>query len=143
MMISVTRLRLRSWTYLPEFMWHTWRSVRQLRRAPGFLVGKTALEARLTFWTLTKWETEKAMREFRGSGAHAQAMPRLAKWCDEASVAHWAEEMEGLPSWQQASARLAAGGRPSRVEHPSADHLKGKFAEPRIGRSERRFTPQR
>jgi hypothetical protein len=85
MFASVTRLRIRSMKYVLAFLWMTFRSQRQVLRAPGFLGGKLLLDARRTFWTLTVWENERAMKAFRGAGPHGQAMRKLVEWCDEAA----------------------------------------------------------
>ncbi len=130
MLASVTRLRVRSPLYLPAFLWETFRSRRQAVRAPGFLGGRLLVDAGRTFWTLTAWEGERDMRAFRGAGAHAKVMPRLAGWCTEASYAHWTSE--DLPSWEQAYEYLLREGRLSRVAHPSADHEARRFPKPRL-----------
>jgi hypothetical protein len=133
MLISVTRLRVRSFCYLAAFMWHTIRSQKQLARAAGFREGKVLADAHRTFWTMTAWESEREMKAFRGSAAHAKAMPHLAQWCDEGAYVHWAEEEEdALPSWAVACERFMAEAKMSRVEHPSADHQARRFAPPRL-----------
>lgn len=129
---SVTRLRVRAMRYLPAFLWYTFRSQRQVRRAAGFMGGRLLVDAHWTFWTLTLWESEKAMKAFRGSGAHAQVMPRLAKWCDEAAYAHWTIPAGGVPSWPEAYERLRSEGKLSRVELPSSDHEARRFPQPRL-----------
>jgi hypothetical protein len=101
-------------------------------RAPGFLGGKVLIDARRTFWTLTAWEGEKAMKAFRGSGAHAQVMSRLPDWCDEASYAHWIVSGLSVPTWPEAYERLVAEGRLSPVAHPSPDHEARHFVLPRL-----------
>ncbi|PYY21939.1 MAG: hypothetical protein DMG62_16220 [Acidobacteria bacterium] len=71
------------------------------------------------------------MKTFRRSGAHASVMPRLPKWCDEASYAHWNPESSEVPSWQDAYDHLVREGRLSRVECPSPDHQAQWFRPPR------------
>lgn len=132
MVASVTRLRVRSLLFLPRFLWHTFLSQRQVERAAGFLGGRLLVDSHWTFWTLTVWESEQAMKRFRGSGAHANVMPRLANWCDEAAYAHWAEPGESIPTWERAYERLVSDGRLSRVEHPSKNHSDRQFARPRL-----------
>ncbi|MGA9393602.1 MAG: DUF3291 domain-containing protein [Candidatus Sulfotelmatobacter sp.] len=132
MFVSVTRLRVRSAIYLPAFVWETFLSQWQVLRATGFRGGRLLIDARLTFWTLTLWENDRAMKVFRGSGAHAKVMPRLAKWCDEASYAHWASEIDSVPEWQDAYEHLVKDGRLSRVERPSPTHEARRFKEPRL-----------
>jgi hypothetical protein len=94
------------------------------------LGGRLLLDAGRTFWTLTAWEGEREMKAFRGAGAHARVMPRLAAWCDEASYAHWISD--DLPSWQEAHEQLIRDGRLSRVAHPSANHEARQFPKPRL-----------
>jgi hypothetical protein len=132
MLASVTRLRVRSVRYLPPFVWETFLSQRQALRAPGFLGGRLLLDAHRTFWTLTEWEGERAMKAFRGTAPHAKVMPRLVEWCDEASYAHWTPTGDSVPSWPEAYEHLVAEGRLSRVAHPSPSHDAREFAKPRL-----------
>lgn len=134
--ISVTRLRVRSIFYLPQFFWHTFKSQKQAKRAHGMLGGRLLLESRWTFWTMTAWESEAAMRAFRSSGAHMKAMPKLLDWCDEASYAHWEQESAELPSWAEGRRRMVAEGKLSKVNNPSAAQLAKRIAEPQRGGSE-------
>lgn len=132
MIASVTRLRVRSAFYLPAFLWMTFRSQRQVVRTSGFRGGKLLIDAKRTYWTLTVWEDERAMKSFRGSGAHAAVMPKLVEWCDEASYAHWSSANEALPDWPEAYQCLVKEGRLSHVAHPSVDHEARHFPVPRL-----------
>jgi len=132
MLASVTRLRVRSVRYLPAFLWKTFQAQRQVARAPGFVGGRLLIEARWTFWTLTVWESEAAMKTFRGSGAHAHVMPRLVEWCDEAAYAHWIAADTSVPGWPEAYEHLVSEGRLSRVAHPSRDHEARHFPQARL-----------
>ena len=132
MLASVTRLRVRSLLNLPAFMWMTIFTQRQIVRAPGLIGGGLLLDRHRTFWTLTVWENEKAMKAFRGTGAHARAMPKLAAWCDEAAYAHWESQGATIPEWKEAYLRLVSEGKLSRVAKPSEDHLARRFPEPRL-----------
>lgn len=133
MLATVTRLRVRSAKYLPPFAWETFLSQRQALRAPGFLGGRLLLDAQRTFWTLTVWESERAMKGFRGTAPHAKVMPRLVEWCDEAAYAHWIIATgASVPSWREAYEHLVADGRLFRVAHPSSAHDARQFAQPRL-----------
>lgn len=132
MLVSVTRLRVRSLRYLPEFLWYTFRSRAQVERASGFCGGRLLVDSRLTFWTLTAWDNERSMKAFRGAGAHSRVMPKLFRWCDEAAYAHWLAADDIVPDWRDAHAHLQSEGRLSRVAHPSSDHNARRFPEPRL-----------
>jgi len=95
------------------------------------LAGRLMLEAHLVFWTATVWESEAAMRAFRSSGAHMQAMPKLLDWCDEASYVHWEQDSAELPSWAEAHRRMVTEGKLSKVKNPSPAQAAKKFPEPR------------
>jgi heme-degrading monooxygenase HmoA len=110
----------------------TFLSQRQIARAPGFVSGRLLVDAHLTFWTLSVWESERAMKAFRGSGPHAKVMPRLVEWCDEAAYAHWTANIAALPSWEEAHEHLVNEGRLSRVAHPSPGHEARQFPKPRL-----------
>ena len=111
--VSLTRLRIRSIRYLPFFAIHTFRSLRQVRKAPGFQTGALLNDRSWTFWTMTAWDGQESMRQFTSTGSHKQAMPRLLNWCDEASVTHWEQDGSTLPSWEEADQRMRETGRVS------------------------------
>jgi hypothetical protein len=133
--IGVTRLKLRSIRFLPPFAIAALRIVRQVGKAPGFLGGSLLTDRAWTFWTMTAWDSQETMRRFMTTGSHGAAMPRLLDWCDEASVVHWAEPGETLPSWPEADKRMRESGRPSKVRNPSLRHATLSYEPPRTARA--------
>lgn len=121
------------------FAWYVFRSARQASRAEGNLATRLLRERRDTFWTATSWASEGTMKTFMISDSHGKAMRKLAKWCDEAAVAHWNQESSELPTWLEACARLRKEGRRSKVNHPSGGHVAYEFPEPQVGSGELRF----
>ena len=131
-LVSITRLRLRSWRYLPPFFVAAFRSVLQARGAKGNLAVSTLREAHNTFWTRSLWADEAAMKSFMESGAHGAVMPKLLEWCDEASVVRWTQDCAQEPTWKEAHRRMQRDGRASRVSHPSEAHRRFYVAAPQV-----------
>jgi hypothetical protein len=128
--VSITRLRVRAWRYLPMFFFEALRSARQAARADGNLETKLLRDANRTFWTATTWSDERAMKAFMHAPPHGPAMRKLLEWCDEASLVHWTQPGAAVPPWVEAHARLQGEGRTSKVHHPSADHAAFRVAPP-------------
>ena len=131
--VSITRLRVRSWSYLPMFLLATLRSARQATRSEGSLAVKLLLDRRNTFWTNTTWSSEAAMKAFMHARPHGPTMRKLLDWCDDAALVHWTQAGGELPSWEEAHRRIQQEGRPSRVNHPSAAHTAHAFPAPTPG----------
>lgn len=129
--ISITRLRLRSVRFLPAFAFHTFQTLRQVKTAAGFRGGSLLPDRKWAFWTMTAWDSQASMRAYMTNGSHRTAMPLLLDWCDEASVAHWDQPDEALPSWTEADRRMRAEGRPSKVRRPGLHHADMSFRQPR------------
>ncbi|QGZ93511.1 DUF3291 domain-containing protein [Terricaulis silvestris] len=123
---SITRLRLHSIFTLPAFVRATRAISAQCGASPGFISGAVLAEGRLVFWTRSAWESIDAMKAFRDSATHRDAMPNLMSWCDEASVAHW--EGEAATDWDPIYAHMVEHGRLSRVKHPTPAHTEKCFA---------------
>jgi len=139
--VSVTRLRVRAIFFLPQFIVYALRSSRQAQRAPGFLGGRLMRDARNAFWTATVWTDAQAMDAYRTTGAHRAAMPRLLEWCDEASVVHWDQDSNSVPTWNEAHGRMVKDGRASKVNHPSPDQLERKIPPPQPSRFANEIRP--
>ncbi len=120
--VSITRLRIRDVAFLEEFIADSFEAYGQADSAEGNLGVDLLVEAANTFWTRSTWTDRSAMRAYMTSGRHAEVMPKLRGWCDEAHVAHWEQESADLPPWDEAHRRLLAVGRTSAVEHPSPAH---------------------
>ncbi len=129
--ISVTRLRVRSFRFLPSFALDFVRTRRQVRNATGFQDGSLLADRAWTFWTMTAWDSQASMRRYMTAGSHRTAMPHLLDWCDEASVVHWEQPGDTLPSWAEADQRMRESGPASKVKHPSAHHASLTYRTPR------------
>jgi len=130
-MISVTRLRLRSWLYFPAFLFYTARSSRQAQNSPGNLGVRLLNDKDRTYWTCTAWTDEASMKEFMTASPHLEAMKKLPKWCNEAAMVHWSQGEPTFPSWMEAYQRLKREGRRSKVLHPSKAHETFDIPAPR------------
>ncbi|MET0374313.1 MAG: DUF3291 domain-containing protein [Rhizorhabdus sp.] len=108
---------------------------RQTKRADGFLDGSLLADRKRTFWTITIWRDQAAMRAYMTSGAHLKAMPKLLGWCDEASVVHWSQDNAVMPDWQEADRRMRMEGRSSKVLNPSPNHRNLTYHAPRTTRA--------
>ena len=128
-LVSITRLRLRSPSYLPGFLYFTILSFWQSWRSRGNMCTKVKRDGntRLCFWTVTVWESEAGMRAFRNAGAHRKAMQRLAFWCDEATYLNWIQPAKEPPTWDEVYDRLIADGAVSPVRFPSPNHASRNF----------------
>jgi len=126
--VSITRLRVRSFWYLPLFMLHAMRTTFQVQRAEGLQSAETRFEKNNVVWTKTVWAGEEAMKKYRGSGAHQVAMRLLSNLCCEAAYVRWSQETSGLPTWEEAHQRILRDGKLSKVKHPSALHVAGRTA---------------
>lgn len=136
--VSVTRLRIRSWRFMPSFGLYTLRATRQAQRTPGFIGGWVGSSGHRAFWTVTVWRDEAAMRSYRDRAVHKAAMPRMLDWGDEAAMARYEQTGTESPNAAAALTDLASRGRTSKVRHPSEAHAAGKTVPdgrvPRVGR---------
>jgi heme-degrading monooxygenase HmoA len=128
--VSVTRVRIRSWFYLPPFLLQTLRIARQAKKADGSLAVSLLRDRRNAYWTRTVWSSEAAMIAFMHAQPHGPTMRKLLEWCDEASLVRWNVEGAELPGWEEAHRRIQQEGRPSKVNHPSAAHKALTFPAP-------------
>jgi hypothetical protein len=133
-LVSITRLRVRSFRYLPAFLIGSLRSAREAKNASGNLAVSVLSDANFVFWTRTLWTDERSMRAFMFAPAHRRVMPKLLQWCDEAAVAHWLQDSLEPPSWREVHRGLQQQGRTSKVDHPSAAQLRFDIPPPKTAR---------
>jgi hypothetical protein len=138
-LISITRLRVRSWRYLTAFLFYALSSARQAARTEGNLGVKLLRDASNTWWTSTSWDSETSMRKFMLMKPHGAAMRKLLEWCDEAALVHWSQPEGMLPTWNEAHRRMQAEGRTSKVLHPSPAHVAFQITPPAGERGEVRI----
>ena len=129
-MISITRLRVRSWIYLPAFFLQALRINKQAAAAEGNLAVRLLRDHANTFWTATSWSSQASMKAFVIAKPHGPVMRKLMNWCDEASLVHWEQAEAGLPTWPEAHRRLEQEGRLSKVNFPSPAHAAHKYPAP-------------
>ena len=131
-LIAITRLRIRSWRFLPAFFYYALRSSLQAKKAQGNLAVATLRDVGYVFWTRTAWNSEAEMKTYMLAGPHRKAMRKLLEWCDEAALAHWNQDTLELPSWEDAYQKLIQVGRTSKVNHPTEDQKNFHVPPPQV-----------
>ena len=118
-------------------------SAKRLVSTPGFISGKELMDKGLTFWTLTMWDDDGAMKDFRNSEPHRKAIQKLPFWCSEASYYHWTQPETVLPDWKLASENLLREGKITKVRNPSQNQLTNKFSVIKWTKLEKVFKPSK
>jgi heme-degrading monooxygenase HmoA len=93
--VSITRLRVRSWRYVPVFLIQSLRAALQAKRATENLAVSVLRDADRAFWTRTVWRDEAAMRSFMQSGVHRRIMKRAPSG-PIANESAWSRNARGL-----------------------------------------------
>lgn len=104
MIVSVTRLHLLKKRKLIVFLWHTFKSFRQAKRAPGIIDAAVDKEGWHTFWTMTVWNSKEDMMRYRKSGNHLRAMKVSKAISKKIDYLHW--EIKKEPSFKDAKQHL-------------------------------------
>lgn len=81
---------------------------RQVSRAPGaYGASLKAQPLRRTFWTVSAWESPKALGAFARTGPHAPTARGLLPQMRDAKFADWTAKSEDLPvDWTEVRRRL-------------------------------------
>lgn len=128
--VSATRLRVRGVRFLPAFLLASNRASAQAASSLGFRRGQLIIDRGRTFWTVTMWDDLASMRAYRNSGAHAAVMPKIARWCDEASTATWDQASEELPTPEELGQQMVEAARFVKLPGASRAHLAGSGPMP-------------
>ncbi|MGY6024850.1 DUF3291 domain-containing protein [Streptomyces spinosirectus] len=107
--VFASRFETRTFWGALRFLARTPGVWRQVSRAPG-AYGATlkAQPLRRTFWTLSAWESPRALKEFARSGTHAPVSGGLAAQMRDSRFAGWTVSGEELPlDWTEAFRRLS------------------------------------
>jgi hypothetical protein len=126
-LVVVTRLRLREPEFFDQFFAAAVAVVEQATSSDGNLVADVLAEASHTYWTRTCWRDAAAMRRFMFAEPHLSSMNRIDDWCDEATFASWEQAVDVLPDWDDAYARLIAGGHVVPLMFPSPANATRSF----------------
>jgi heme-degrading monooxygenase HmoA len=121
--VMASRFELTSGWRSPAFLVQAVRVWRQARRSPGLIgVSLRAQPLRRTYWTLSAWTGEAALREYARTEPHRTVMRRVRPWARTATFRFWT-----VPA-QELAAGAAAGRLWADAEHriSAADPAQGE-----------------
>jgi len=114
-----TFIELGSVWNLPRSEWYTLRVHRQLALTPGLAGYSFRAEFPLRYWTISAWETGRALRGFVRAGAHRSVMAALPATTRRFRHTHWKATGSELPlAWADALHRLDRAD-PASTAHPA------------------------
>jgi hypothetical protein len=109
-----SRFELTSAWRSPAFLGHAMRIWLQARRSPGIIgVSLRAQPLRATFWTLSAWSSQAALRDFARADPHRSIVARVRPWAKTAVLRTWtvpggeaAAALDPATLWKQAEAAI-------------------------------------
>jgi hypothetical protein len=105
-------LPLRKYSKMPLFFRYSAQINAQLRATPGAI--GYAMRAKIftrRFWTLSVWDSDKALMEFVAEVPHGEAMQKIAPYMDKTNFWRWKlPSTEIPPRWDDAMRRASTSG---------------------------------
>jgi heme-degrading monooxygenase HmoA len=120
---SATRLRVRGLRVLPGFFRHSFAATLAARGTPGVVRARLlGMPPFPVYFTLTVWESEKAMRDFVKTPAHREAMSHMAEYARTGRFASFSSESRRV-GWRRAlrELRRPAGVWPREAQAATAE----------------------
>jgi hypothetical protein len=110
-LVLLSYLPLRKYSKIPAFLRYTLQIQGQLRRAAGATgYSMRAKVLSRKFWTLSVWESERALMDFVIQMAHGEAMKSLAPHMGATKFTRWRVLGAALPlNWDDAVRRESEG----------------------------------
>jgi len=107
--VMASRLELRRYRDVPGFLRAAMALRRELRTADGAVgLALAAQPLRKTFWTLSAWRDDAALRGYTRNPTHVAVMRRYHDRMAQATFRTWTEAAgTAPPDWAAARARLA------------------------------------
>ena len=104
-------LPLRSFLRIPQFFRYTMQIQRQMRQTPGVIgYALRAKTLQKNFWTLSVWESDKALMDFVRAAPHGEVMKSIAPYMGPTKFTRWKVTGGAVPpSWDEAMKREAQG----------------------------------
>jgi hypothetical protein len=108
--VLLSYLPLRRYSKMPLFFRYTAQINRQLRKTPGAIgYGMRAYIFTRKFWTLSVWESDRALMDFVAKIPHGEAMSKISPYMDKTKILRWkAKAPDVPPRWDDAMRRMAA-----------------------------------
>jgi hypothetical protein len=115
-----SRFELTSAWRSPAFLGYALRIWLQARRSPGIMgVSLRAQPLRATFWTLSAWSSQAALRDFARADPHRSIVARVRPWAKKAVLQTWTvpggeagpTALDPAALWEQAEARISSASR--------------------------------
>lgn len=109
----LSQIPLRSYRATFRFLRDVWRVQQQLQEAAG-LIGYSLRARPLSrqYWTLSVWESDRALLDFVRTPPHADVMSTLRGHMGPTRFVRWrVPGADPLPTWEHAIARAAAADR--------------------------------
>ena len=106
-------LPLKQYRTIPLFLWLTFKTQQQLRRAEG-LIGYSLQAEPFSrkFWTLSAWEDHKSLMTFVRQVPHGKIMQVLALHMGKTQFVQWKASGSDIPlNWDAAKERMAVSRR--------------------------------
>ncbi|MEU9023860.1 hypothetical protein [Actinomadura sp. NPDC048394] len=107
--VMASRLEVRSLRHVPGFLLTSMSLLRQARRSDG--AHGVALKAQLlkrTFWTLSAWRDEQAIRAYAAAEPHRSSMRAKRAVMRGSTFVFWQAKAADLPiGWEEARRRIA------------------------------------
>lgn len=101
-------LPLKHYRTIPLFLWLTFKTQQQLRRATG-LIGYSLQAQPLSrqFWTLSAWENQQVLMNFVRQLPHGKIMQTLAPHMGKTQFVQWKTSGSDIPlNWDAAKERI-------------------------------------
>ncbi|MDL4817502.1 DUF3291 domain-containing protein [Actinomadura opuntiae] len=126
--VMASRLEVRSLRHVPGFLLASLSLLRQARRSDG--AHGVTLKAQLfgrTFWTLSAWRDEQAIKAYAAAEPHRSTMRAKRAVMRDSTFVFWRAKAADLPiTWEEAQRRISESRKPETSGRPRSSEERAR-----------------